>query len=77
MKLIAERKIDELGRIVLPAEVRLKNGITQKSTISIYEDNGKIVLEKAEPSCKLCGSSVNINEELSLCGECIVKVKQY
>ncbi|HCA28314.1 MAG TPA: AbrB family transcriptional regulator [Ruminococcaceae bacterium] len=77
MKLIAERKIDELGRIVLPAEVRLKDGITQKSTISIYEDNGKIVLEKTEPSCKLCGSSVNINEELSLCGECIVKVKQY
>lgn len=77
MNLIAERNIDELGRIVLPAEIRSKLGITAKSTVSIYEDNGSIVLKKTEPSCKLCGSSTQVNEELNLCADCIGKVKEY
>ncbi|MDD4699749.1 MAG: AbrB/MazE/SpoVT family DNA-binding domain-containing protein [Oscillospiraceae bacterium] len=76
MKLITERKIDELGRIVLPSEIRSKLGITSKSTIGIFEDNGNIVLKKTEPSCKLCGSTNQVNENFSLCAECIAKVKQ-
>lgn len=77
MKLIAERTIDELGRIVLPSEIRQKLGITNRSIVSIYEDNGKVVLKKCEPSCKLCGSGEDVNEELSLCGDCLRKIKKY
>lgn len=77
MKLIAERNIDELGRIVLPAEIRQKLGITVKSTIAIYENNGSIVMKQAEPYCKLCGSAGSVNDELHLCAECIEKVKEY
>ena len=77
MNLVAERKVDELGRIVLPAEIRLKLGITSNSSIKIYEDNGKILLEKSKPSCKLCGSNEYINTDLHLCCGCISKIKQY
>lgn len=77
MNLIAERKIDELGRIVLPAEIRQKLGITSKSTVGIYENGGRIVLCKAEPSCKLCGGTDGISTELHLCSACVEKIKQY
>lgn len=77
MNLIAERKVDELGRLVLPAEIRLKHGITPKSTINIYEEGGQIILGKSEPSCKLCGDNTAIIEDLHICGECIKKIKQY
>lgn len=77
MKLIAERKIDELGRIVLPAEIRQRLGITVKSTVSIYEDGEYIVMKTAEPCCKLCGHNDRVSGELHLCTECIDKVKSY
>ena len=77
MNLITERKIDELGRIVLPAEIRQKLGITVKSAIGIYEDNGKIVLCKAEPSCRLCGGTDAVNTELHICSDCIAEIKKH
>ncbi|MEG0693301.1 MAG: AbrB/MazE/SpoVT family DNA-binding domain-containing protein [Oscillospiraceae bacterium] len=77
MILISERKIDNLGRLVLPSEIRTKYNITEKSLLEIYDDNGKIVLQKANPSCKMCGSCEEINTELMLCDECIQKVKSY
>ncbi|MDD4493577.1 MAG: AbrB/MazE/SpoVT family DNA-binding domain-containing protein [Eubacteriales bacterium] len=77
MKLITEREIDELGRIVLPFEIRTKLGISTKSTIGIYEDGDKIVLCKAEPSCKLCGKTEAVNGDLHICADCMEKVKNY
>ena len=77
MKLIAERKIDELGRIVLPAEIRNRLHITEKSSIGIYVDEDNIVLRKAEPCCRMCGSTDSVNNDLRLCNDCITKVKEY
>lgn len=77
MKLIAERKIDELGRIVLPVEIRNRLHITEKSSIDIYEDEDNIVLRKAEPCCRMCGSTSSVNNDLRLCNDCIAKVKKY
>ena len=39
------RKIDELGRIVLPAEVRKTMGWTEKSDVEIYIEEGRVILE--------------------------------
>ena len=77
MKLIAERKIDELGRIVLPAEIRLKLGLNAGNTVKIYDENGCIILKASEPYCKLCGSNDHVDCELYLCEDCIDKVKSY
>ena len=77
MTKICERKVDELGRIVLPVDIRAKIGITPKSSISIYEDGGKIILCKTEPSCKLCGCTDGINEDLHICSDCMERIKKY
>ncbi|PEB42270.1 AbrB/MazE/SpoVT family DNA-binding domain-containing protein [Bacillus pseudomycoides] len=58
------RKIDELGRIVIPMEIRRTLGIKEKDAIEIFvEDNDKIVLKKYEPygSCVITGEVSNEN----------------
>ena len=54
------RKVDELGRIVLPIELRRTLGIDIKDSIEIYVDNSTIVLKKYEPTCIFCGESEDV-----------------
>jgi transcriptional pleiotropic regulator of transition state genes len=70
------RKLDNMGRIVLPAEYRKKTGITDLSEVRITENDGKIIIEKLNPKCKICGSEENVNAEMSVCEECIAKIKK-
>ena len=51
------RKVDELGRIVLPIELRRTLGIEEKDRIEIFVDGDSIVLKKHRPagSCDFCG----------------------
>lgn len=73
-----KRKIDELGRIVIPIELREKLEIDVKDQIEIYVDNDKIVLKKYEPSCIFCGNTkelVNYKDKL-VCSKCISKIKE-
>ena len=51
MKFEMKRKIDELGRIVLPMEIRNKFNINPKDALEIFIDGDKIVLKKYEPCC--------------------------
>ena len=76
MKLIATRKTDELGRIVLPAEIRTRLGAEAGTLLNIYEDSDRVIIERSKPYCKLCRSIENINNEVNLCQDCIVKVKR-
>ena len=50
------RKVDELGRIVLPIELRRTLDIAEKDAIEIYVDGTSIVLKKYQPSCIFCGN---------------------
>ena len=50
------RKVDELGRIVIPIELRRTMGIEEKDALEIYVDNDKIILKKYAPGCIFCGS---------------------
>lgn len=54
------RKVDELGRIVLPIELRRTMGIEVKDALEIYVDGDHIVLKKYEPSCVFCGNAKDI-----------------
>ena len=47
------RKVDELGRIVLPKELRQTLNINEKDPIEIFVDNSSIILQKYEPACML------------------------
>lgn len=66
------RKVDELGRIVLPIELRNKLGIAEKDPIEIYVDGSSIILKKYEPNCIFCGNSKDLiayNDKL-VCKKC-------
>ena len=54
------RNVDDLGRIVIPIEVRRKLGIQIKDTLEIFMDDDLIILRKYEPACILCGNDKNI-----------------
>ena len=67
------RRIDELGRIVLPIELRNKMDIKTKDSVEIFVDEDKIVLKKYTPACVFCGSAddvVSYNNKL-ICRKCI------
>ena len=51
------RKVDELGRIVLPIELRRTLDIAERDPLEIYVDGQSIVLSKYQPACIFCGDS--------------------
>ena len=51
------RKVDELGRIVLPIEMRRTLGIGEKDSLEIFIDGETVVLKKYSPACIFCGSA--------------------
>ncbi len=51
------RNIDELGRIVIPKELRNKMDMHEGSAVEIYVDDGKISLSRYYEGCHFCGSS--------------------
>lgn len=57
------RKIDELGRVVIPMELRKTMSIGEKDPLEIFVDGDRIILKKYAPGCTLCGS---VNELTSL-----------
>ncbi len=66
------RKLDELGRIVLPIEIRKTMNINDKDGVEIFVDNNKIILKKYVPSCIFCGNSDNVSEFKGrlICSDC-------
>ena len=66
------RKVDDLGRIVLPIELRRSLGIDVKDPIEIYIDDDTIILRKHDPSCVFCGSNKDIiaYRGKTICAEC-------
>lgn len=66
------RKVDELGRIVLPIELRRTLGIDEKDALEIYVDEDKIILKKYEPACVFCGNAVNVKvfRGKNVCSDC-------
>lgn len=53
------RKVDNLGRIVLPIELRRTMGIEVKDALEIYVDGAQIILKKYEPACIFCGEATD------------------
>ena len=71
------RKVDELGRLVLPVELRRALDISEKDEMEIYLDEDKIVLQKFEPACIFCGSSRGLMEfqGKNICRKCLEKLR--
>lgn len=67
------RKIDDLGRIVLPIELRRTLGISDRDSLEIFVDHSNIVLKKYEPACIFCGSAddVTVYKDKNICESCL------
>ena len=72
------RKVDELGRVVIPIEIRNKFNINEKDELEIYVDSSSIVLKKYEPNCIFCGSTKNLVEYKGklICNKCSQKITE-
>lgn len=67
------RKIDELGRIVIPIELRRTMGIEERDALEIYVNGDQIILKKYEPACVFCGDAENVTNCLgkNICRACL------
>ena len=73
------RKVDELGRIVLPKELRTVLNINEKDSIEIFTDDDKIILQKYQPACTFCNNVNNIIyfNGKRICADCVEKLKSH
>ena len=71
------RKVDELGRIVLPIELRRTYDLAVKDAIEIYTEDDKIILKKFQRSCIFCGNTENLVDYKgkSICADCAAEIK--
>jgi transcriptional pleiotropic regulator of transition state genes len=64
------RKLDELGRITLPIELRRTLGVNERDPLEIFVDEGKIILQKYEPADIFSG---NKDDLVDYCGKNVAK----
>lgn len=71
------RKIDELGRVVLPIELRRTYDLAVRDSIEIYTEDDKIILKKFQRSCIFCGESEDLIEYKgkTVCAKCAQEIK--
>jgi transcriptional pleiotropic regulator of transition state genes len=71
------RRVDELGRIVLPIELRRTFNIEEKDALEIYVDEATIILKKYEPECNFCADAKNITnyKGKNICQNCLEELK--
>lgn len=72
------RRVDELGRIVLPIELRQSSGIEEKGKIEIFVEGSEIILKRYTPSCIFCGaqSGVENYKGKNICNVCMSELKK-
>ena len=72
------RKVDELGRIVLPIELRRTLEIAERDSLEIYVEGSTIILKKYEPACIFCGDAKDIvnYKGRNICRTCLDEMKK-
>ena len=56
------RRLDELGRVVIPVELRRALDLNTKDSVEIIADGDSLILRKYQPNCLLCGSNTGLAE---------------
>lgn len=71
------RRVDELGRIVIPIELRRTLDIAEKDALEIYVEGEEIILKKYEPACIFCGDARDVinYKGKNICQTCLKEVK--
>ncbi|MBQ2945980.1 MAG: AbrB/MazE/SpoVT family DNA-binding domain-containing protein [Clostridia bacterium] len=71
------RKVDELGRVVVPIEIRNALGIQSGDGLEIFVEGDKVILVRAADKCSVCGGETGLIEfgNKFICIDCIQKIK--
>ena len=72
------RKVDELGRIVIPIELRRTLDIEIKDALEIFVEGNTIILKKYEPACIFCGDARDVFDYKGkkICPKCMEELKK-
>ena len=72
------RKVDELGRIVLPIEMRRTLDIAEKDALEIYVEGSSVILKKYKPSCIFCDSNKDVVQfkGKNVCPKCLREIAE-
>ena len=73
------RKIDELGRIVLPIEIRKSLDIQERDSLEILLKDDGIFLKKEQDACVFCNSKLNVETTFNskkVCNNCLKSIKE-
>ena len=72
------RKIDELGRVVLPIELRRTMNLNERDPVEIFLDGDSIVLRKYEAACLFCGGTHGLASfrGKQICRSCLDQLKE-
>ena len=72
------RNLDELGRIVIPKELRKKRGLEQKDSLEIFIDGNSIMLRKYEKGCIFCNNSkdLQVYKDKLICKKCLNSISE-
>lgn len=71
------RRVDELGRVVIPIELRRTLEIAEKDALEIYVDGEQIILKKYQPACIFCGNAKDVEnyKGKNICQSCLAEIK--
>ena len=70
------RRVDDLGRVVIPKELRKTLNIDIKDSMEIFVNGDQIILKKYQPSCIFCENVENVTDfqGKNICAECLAKI---
>jgi transcriptional pleiotropic regulator of transition state genes len=70
------RRIDALGRVVVPADLRRLLGIKEGDLLDIHVEAGQLVLQRIEPSCAVCGERDGLRalKDKHVCESCVASL---
>lgn len=72
------RKVDELGRVVIPIELRRTMDIAERDALEIFVEGSHIILKKYEPACIFCGQAKDVENfrGKNICPKCLEELKE-
>ncbi len=73
---VISKKIDKLGRIVVPIGYRRILDLTSGTKVILGIEGNSITVRSVDATCKLCGSSADVSKHLGVCSECVRKIKR-
>ncbi|GIO86367.1 SpoVT/AbrB family regulatory protein [Paenibacillus faecis] len=72
------RKVDQLGRIVLPKSLRKRYQMNEGDPVEILVQGDHIILERYRPKCVFCGSMEQVSDfrERCICNQCLIEMNR-